>query len=354
MTYTPFTDYRRSGQFEFRVTDDDGGFGTAVIAITVDTTQDPPTEVNLSSGIDQRKHASGTTVGTLSTVDPDVGDTFTYTLVTGTGDADNDSFIIVSDQLNSSINRDFETDNSYSVRIRSTDAASDSVERVFTITINDVNEAPMALVLSSTAVDENVPSGTALGTFSTTDPDAGDSHTYSLVAGTGSTDNGSFTIDGNQLKIDVIPDYESNTSYDIRVRSTDQGGLTFERTFTITINDLADQPINGVSNLTVESPIDENQFASLRGTIDDNDVGDTFTLDIDWGNGDTNSITLDTVVLTNAAVSGDLVTWNPATYEFEVQHQYLDDSESPESNTPSDVYAITGTVTDSGGESVPL
>ncbi len=354
LTYTPFSNFAGSDSFDFRVTDDDGGFSTATISITVNNTQDAPTQVNLSNSSLNENTPSNTTVGTLTTVDPDVGDTFTYTLVAGSGDSDNSSFTIVGDELRSSFSPDFETKDSYSVRVKSTDAAGDSVQRAFTITINDVNEIPTALSLSSTAVDENVAASTVVGAFSTTDPDAGDSHTYSLVTGTGDTDNGSFTIDGSQLKIAVVPDFETKSSYDIRVRTTDSGSLSIERTFTITINDLNDQPIIGISDLTAESPIDENEFASLSGTIDDNDASDTFTMDLNWGDGNTNSIFLGTTSLTAANVNGDLVTWNPATYEFEVQHQYLDDGDSPGNGTDSDEYTIAGTVTDSGGTSVPL
>ena len=45
--------------------------------------------------------------------------------------------------------------------------------------------------------------------------------TYTLVTGTGSTDNGSFTINGNQLKTAASFNYETKNSYSIRVCTTD-------------------------------------------------------------------------------------------------------------------------------------
>ena len=71
---------------------------------------------------------------------------------------------------------------------------------------------------------ENQAAGTAVGTFSTTDPDAGDTHTYTLVAGTGDTDNASFQISGGQLQTAAMFDFETKSSYTIRVRTTDSGG----------------------------------------------------------------------------------------------------------------------------------
>ena len=41
--------------------------------------------------------------------------------------------------------------------------------------------------------------GAVIGTLSTSDPDASNTFTYTLVTGTGSTDNASFTINGSTL-----------------------------------------------------------------------------------------------------------------------------------------------------------
>ena len=101
------------------------------------------------------------------------------------------------------------------------------------------NRAPTDISPSNSVVAENQPSGTAVGTFSTTDPDSGNTFTYELVSGTGSTDNGSFTISGNSLRTAVPFDYEAKNSYSIRVRSTDQGGLYIEKVFTITISQVS-------------------------------------------------------------------------------------------------------------------
>ena len=61
--------------------------------------------------------------------------------------------------------------------------------------------------------------------------------TYSLVSGTGSADNASFTIDGNSLKTATTYNASLKSTYTIRVRTTDQNGLSFESNFTIAVND---------------------------------------------------------------------------------------------------------------------
>src|SRR5690606_34940136 len=101
-------------------------------------------------------------------------------------------------------------------------------------------------------VNENVAANTTIGSFSTGDPDGGDAHTYTLVAGDGSTDNTAFNIDGDALRISASPDFETKASYTIRVRTTDAGGLTFEEVFTITVIDLNESPTAiALSNGTV-------------------------------------------------------------------------------------------------------
>ncbi|WP_301337673.1 RHS repeat-associated core domain-containing protein, partial [Microcystis aeruginosa] len=57
-----------------------------------------------------------------------------------------------------------------------------------TTTVGTVNVGPTDLALSATTVNENVPVNTVIGTFSSTDPDTGNTFTYSLIAGTGDTD----------------------------------------------------------------------------------------------------------------------------------------------------------------------
>ena len=197
--------------------------GTAVGATIVLSFNATPTAIDLSNGSVDENADSGTTVGTLSTTDPDADDTHTYALVSGAGD--NASFAIDGATLLTNAVFDFETKNSYSVRIRTTDngGLNGSFEQSFTIGVNDRNDAPTALVLDNATVDENAAAGATVGVLSTTDPDAGDNHTYALAAGTGDTDNASFTLADDLLKTAASFNYETKSSYMVRVRTTDAG-----------------------------------------------------------------------------------------------------------------------------------
>ena len=99
-----------------------------------------PTDITLSANTIAENNAVNAEVGTLSTTDSDVGDSSIYTLVSGTGDADNASFNINGASLRAGVAFDFETKSSYSVRVRTTDSANNTFEKVFTITVTDVLE----------------------------------------------------------------------------------------------------------------------------------------------------------------------------------------------------------------------
>lgn len=101
------------------------------------------------------------------------------------------------------------------------------------------NSAPTDIQLSNSNVAENTSTagGLLVGTLSTIDPNPGDTHTYELFAGVGVNDNALFTISGDQLLINdgVVLDHEVRPSYVVRVRSTDGGGLTFDRELTVSV-----------------------------------------------------------------------------------------------------------------------
>lgn len=108
---------------------------------------------------------------------------------------------------------------------------------------NHTNQNPTNLYLSNSSIDENVLANTIIGNLTTLDSDTGvNSHVYGFVGGVGDTDNNAFNISGNILRINASPDYEIKNNYSIRLRTTDQGGLSYDKAFTITINDLQEAP----------------------------------------------------------------------------------------------------------------
>ncbi len=288
---SPNFEAKNSYSIRVRTTDQRGLSFESPFTITINNVNEIPTAIALSASSIDENVAANSVVGNFSTTDPDTGNTFTYSLVAGTGSTDNSAFSIVGNQLRINNSPDFETKSSYSIRIRTTDQGGLNFESPFTITINNVNEIPTAIALSASSIDENVAANSVVGNFSTTDPDTGNTFTYSLVAGTGSTDNAAFSIVGNQLRINNSPDFETKNSYSIRLRTTDQGGLSFESPFTITVNDLAENTAPtalALSATSIDENVAANSVVASFSTIDP-DIGDTFTYSLVAGTGSTDN-----------------------------------------------------------------
>ncbi len=99
------------------------------------------------------------------------------------------------------------------------------------------NHPPTGISLSDTTVEDSLPVGTEVGTFTAMDIDVNDSHTFEFVSGQGDDDNNSFTIDGNILKTNEIFNYNIKNTYSIRVRTKDSFTEKFEKQFTIAIKE---------------------------------------------------------------------------------------------------------------------
>ncbi len=194
-----------------------------------------PTDIDLSNNSVAENQPIGTTVGTLTTIDPDAGDTHTYSLGCTVPGVDDASFSILGDALKTAEVFDYDTKNTYAVCVRTDDGNGGTYDENFTINVTDMNDAPTDISLSNNSVGENQPIGTTVGTLSTTDPNAGDTHTYSFCRG---TDDASFSIVGDALKTAEVFDYETKTSYDICVRTDDGNGGTYDEDFTINVTDV--------------------------------------------------------------------------------------------------------------------
>jgi len=221
-----------------RSTDQGGLYYDKTFTIYINNVNEAPYGLNFSGSIPENE-PTGTTVGTVTTLDVDSGDTFTYQLIDTTNYPDNNSFTITSGGvLKSEVIFNYESKNSYSIKVRTTDAGGLTYDGVLTVPITNINETPTNIAISSSSISENVPTGTTVGTLSATDPDAGDTFTFSLVDPTSYPDNASFSISGTALKSAVIFDHETQNTYYVRVRATDAGGLTYDKTLTITITNV--------------------------------------------------------------------------------------------------------------------
>ncbi len=218
---------------------------------------------------------------TVAATDAD-NDTLIYTL-SGT-DASSFSILSTSGQLQTKAALDFETKSSYSVTVEVSDGNGGSTSIAVTINVSDVNEAPVFSqgTHATLSVAEQTASGRNIGVaFTATDPDSGDTLTYSLRRG----DRNSFRIDPNtgQLQTRAALDYETKRSYnDLAVRVTDSGGLTDAIVVTINVTDVNENraPAFNAGSSTTRS-IAENTASGVNiGSpiaATDADTGNTLT-----------------------------------------------------------------------------
>ncbi len=240
---------------------DSGGLSTEQdFTIAVGDINEAPTGIALDNS-SVAENVAGATIGALSTGDPDVGDSHTYRV-------SDDRFEVVDGELKlkDGISLDHEAGD-VTITVTSTDSGGLSTEQDFTIAVGDVNEAPTAIALDITSVVEN-DAGAAIGNLSTSDPDVGDSHTYSV------SDDRFEVVDGElKLKDGVSLDHEAG-DVTITVTSTDSGGLSTEQDFTITVGDINEAPTTiALDNANVA----ENVAGAVIGALStsDQDVGDS-------------------------------------------------------------------------------
>nr|WP_319487063.1 Ig-like domain-containing protein [uncultured Cohaesibacter sp.] len=144
-----------------------------------------------------------------------------------------------------------------------------------TIEVTGTNDAPTAIDLSANSVDENA-AGAVIGTLSTTDVDASDTHSYTV-----SDSRFEVVEDGSgnmvlQLKDGVSLDHEAEATVTVTVTSTDTNGASVAEDFTITVNDLNEAvTADDASETTSEN-------VTLDSTVTATDLdGDTITYSLD-------------------------------------------------------------------------
>ena len=247
--------------FDITANDDNGGVSdAATLTIMLQGQNDAPTDITTSVAALTASYdhdgipSNGIFIATLSTVDADTGDTHTYTRGgmdgqyfsirdgSGTESTDGTHLWLDSDAPGRAVG------GTWQVAVTSTDSANAATSKTFSITRADAstNLAPTDITTTATGTSaaltatydgNNVPDGGngghVVATLGTTDPNTGDTHTYSIVPVTGEASE-LFDINGNELILSVSASPAPGDMLEVTVRSTDAGGLMVDKTFTIT------------------------------------------------------------------------------------------------------------------------
>ncbi|MEO5346932.1 MAG: cadherin domain-containing protein [Magnetococcus sp. YQC-9] len=309
------------------VTDKGNLSDSKAVTITVTNVNEAP-KINPAAPTAVNFAENGTGIAYQTTAsDLDAGDVFTWSL-TGS-----DAALFTMDPTSGAVRfvtpPDFESTThapAYALNVVVTDKLGLFDTKAVTVTVTDVNEAPIITSAASGTFAEN---GTGIAYQATaSDPDAGDLFTWSLAG----VDAALFTLDAasGAVSFKTPPDYESAThtpSYAITVTVTDKGGLPASLPVTIAVT-----PVNEAPQINPAAPaaanfVENGSGIAYQTTATDPDAGDLLTFTWSLAGADANAFTID-------PTSGAVRFVTPPDFESK-------------SHTPT--YVITVIVTDVGG-----
>ncbi len=166
-----------------RVMDRGGLSASTSLTIAVTNVNEAPVLLPANRSIPENS-ARGSPIGApLTALDPDAGDTCTWTIASGAGGTIS---MGAGGQLVASSPLDFEATPSYTLTVTVMDLGGTglSTSALIVVFVTNVNEAPTAAVLSNSAVAEGV-AGAMVGEFTCADPDAGQTCNFTLAVNPG-------------------------------------------------------------------------------------------------------------------------------------------------------------------------
>jgi hypothetical protein len=269
--------------------------GTATITVNLSDVNEAPVIDDQSRSVAENS-ANTTNVGAvLAFTDQDAGQTHAFAITSGnTGSAfginTSTGQITVADgtQLNKE-----GANPSYSLTVSVTDNGTGNLSdtATITVTITDVNEAP-TVNAATFSIAENSANTTPVGTATFSDPDAGQTHTFSITAGNTS---GAFAIDGTSGAITVANsaalDYETvpGQAFSLTVKVEDAGlapALSDTDTVTVNLADANDAPVVGAATFSLPENSSNGTSVGTPVTFTDQDSpAQGHTYSITAGNG---------------------------------------------------------------------
>ena len=251
-------DFETQSEYEIRIeaTDQDGAKFERQFVLSVNGVNDDPTDILLSNHRVTENISAGWFIGKFNTIDED-DSLFTYTIT----NSDSVYFTIQGDSLLTDSVLNFEVISVFSLSLLSNDGNGGTVNKEFSIEVVDSNDLPF-FSLSDTVFEENtVVEKIILQGFDEDLPEQNLS--YSLVSGEGSTDNVSFTIQGDTLISDAAFDYETAPQYTLRIQLSD-GIDSVSKSVRI---EITNAPIATALNLSADTVTEDLPVGTFIGVL---------------------------------------------------------------------------------------
>jgi VCBS repeat-containing protein len=315
--------FETNPQLQLTVQVQDNGTGnltaSATITINLIDVNESPEMSNKSFQLNENSPA-GTVAGTMTATDPDQGQTISFAITAGNQSG---AFSInptsgVIQVSNSSV-IDFELYQSFTVTIVATDNGTPSLSATASavISIIDLNESPV-INDQDFEVESGAPTGHIIGEVEASDPDAGQSLTYSIISGNTSS---AFQINPSSGVLSVANssavNYLTNPQFNLVVRVTDNGNPSLNSSANVLV--FVSAQVNNPPVIAAQTfQIAEN---SANGTLvgqvvaSDPDQGQTLSYSITGGNSNG-------AFALNAA-TGQITVANQNVIDYETTPQFL-------------------------------
>ncbi len=263
ITYTPNANFNGTDTFTYQVSDGNGGFDTATVTVNVTPVNDAPIAVNDSVTTNED---SAVTINVLGNdTDPD-GDTLSVSRIV-TGPANGSVVINANGTITYTPANNFNGADSFTYEISDGNGGTDIA--TVNITVNPINDAPVAVNDSVTTNEDTAVTINVLGNDFDVD---GDTLTVSAI--TANPSNGTVTINANGT-ITYTPANNFNGTDTFSYQVSDGNGGFDTATVTINVNPVNDAPIARNDSTTTT----EDQAITINVLSNDTDVdGDTLTV----------------------------------------------------------------------------
>ena len=251
MEYKPDLNYNGSDSFTYEIKDDQDPavYSTAAVTINITPVNDIPVITSINQHTIDEDHS---VTNSITIVDPDIYDT---------PDPDSHTFGIDAGPNYGSVNLNENTgeytytpdahyNGSDSFTVRVTDEHGGSATRLVRITINPINDPPVAANASY-----NTPENIAINeTISASDPDIatnGDKLTYTLKAGSG-PEHGTISLNSSSGAFTYTPELNYNGTDGFSVIVTDKQGESAQADISIYINYYENDPVANDDTYTMD------------------------------------------------------------------------------------------------------
>lgn len=257
-------------------------------------------------------------IGQLPVKDVDAGQTHQYSIVSGNN---GDAFSIDANtgilRVNNPQSLDFEAIQRFDLTVRVVDSGTPAIAStaIVKVHLRNENEAPQVLP-TQFLISENAPNGAFIGNVPGFDPDAGQTRTYSIVAGNKAD---AFAIDPNTGVLRVnnsrSVNFEEWNRFDLIVRAVDNGNpaLAGVGPVTVFLRDVNEAPIVLPQDFLISENSANDAFIGIVKGMDP-DLAATPTYSIVGGNTD-NAFRIDPTL-------GTLRVNNSAALDFEINPQF--------------------------------